>query len=641
MPVNLYSREEPLAKSLEAIPQKTLARLALLILTLLALAVLWPLRNCDFVNYDDDRYIVNNPYLADGLSWKGIRWALSADLIHPSPNVDYWQPVTLFSRMMDVQLFGFDPSGHHRVNLILHVINGLLLFSLFYSLTGALVRSAVLAGLFLIHPLQVEAVAWVTARKDLLYVFFGLLALFAYKIFLKRPSPKQASWVIFLFVLSLMSKPMLITLPFLLLLMDYWKEGKIKIDAFKGLLLGISLIFSILPFRGQPQALSYFSPLALFLNIPVRYAAHLKKIFTPTSLAVYPPLRNIIPSPGLVIGTTIFLLLVTLAVIWQAKRRPYLAVGWFWFLIGLLPTVGSERFEDRCMYFPIIGFFLMTVWGVSEWMIKRNFSKPAFTVLILLIFFLIAPVTYAQTQYWKDSMTLFDRSLRVNPENFLAHNQLCAAWSDRREYDKALSHCIEALKIRPGLAEVHYNLGVAYAGKKEWKKAVENYELALSIKPRYAKAHNNLAAALIEVGQTEEALSHFNEALRLEPDSAEVRHNYGLLLMRTGKPEEAMSQFKQVIQLRPDSPVVYQSLGVALAKQGKWYEAALAYRTALRLAPDYFEARNNLATALVSLGQVDEAVQEYREALRLNPQSKMSQESLRSALELQKKKPSP
>jgi len=553
------------AKSTELLPPRTRFRLVLLFLTLLTVAAFWPVRNFDFVNYDDDRYIYQNPHLLEGFSAKGLQWAFTADLMHDSPNVDYWQPMTLLSRMLDVQLFGLDPPGHHRMNLIFHVLNVLLLFSILNRMTGAFWKSAVVAGLFAVHPLQVEPVAWVTDRKDLLSTFFGFLAIGAYWNSVERPTWKGKATVVILFGLALMSKPLWVSFPLLLLLIDYWTLGRIRFDFFKGLLFFFSAVFVFTPFRGQPNVLTRSSPLATLLNIPVRYVSYLAKFAYPAKLALYTPGSMTIPASWSVISATIFLAAVSLGLIGNSERKPSYAVGWFWFLVALLPSLGAERFEDRFMYLPIIGLTITLTWGITDFLAKSRHARPLSAGLVLLLFSSLLPLTRTQLSYWKDSVTLFSRALEVNPKNFLALNQLCATWSDTGEFDKALGVCSQALKLKPDLPEIHYNLGVVYAGKGELKKAIPLYRNSLVLNPNYFKAHNNLAIALIQMEKWDEAIFHLKEAVRLEPDSFESHNNLATALVHVGRPQEAIPHYREALRIRPGAKFVRKSLRSAEA----------------------------------------------------------------------------
>lgn len=524
--------------------------LMILALTVLTLAVLGSVIHHDFVNYDDDRYIVKNHHLYNGLSWKGIRWALGADLTKPSEYVDYWQPVTLLSRMMDVQLFGLNARGHHTVSLALHLFNVILIFELLWSLTGALGRSAVVAAVFAIHPLMIEPMAWATARKDLLSLFFGLLTLKAYS--------EKSRLAPFLFSLSLLAKPMLVTLPLLLILWNYWPLNQFRKENMLGILpYGIlSLIFGVVPFIGQPRALQILTHDIFLANIPLRYCTYLRKFFYPMDLAIYsPPVQlhlNIVAS----VLAALFILALSLFFILEIKKYPYLFVGWFWFLIALAPTWGSDRFEDRFMYVPITGLLITLVWGAWDFIWNLRWRKGLAGICALISFGTLTPLSLAQVSYWKNSFTLFEHSLQVNPHNFIAHNQLCAAWLDSHKPRKAASYCQKALELNPGAHQAHYNFALTMQAVGKTKETLEHYEEALRIKKDYFQAHSNLGVLLSKEGHLDEANRHLSEAVRIHPDSGEIRVNFANLLLKQGKKEEAILQYKEALRLKPNSPAM-------------------------------------------------------------------------------------
>lgn len=541
----------------------------ILALACLTLATFWPVRNFDFINYDDDIYIVKNPHLADGLSWKGIRWALTADLTHPSPFVDYWQPVTLFSRMLDVQLFGMDPAGHHRMNLILHCLNVLILFMLLNDWTGALGRSAMVSALFAIHPLQVEPVAWVTARKDLLSCFFGLLALRAYKTSFEAPSSGSRISSPLLFGLACMSKPVWVTFPFLLMALDYWPLQRIsqsgdwikRLKEKRALFL-LSAVFLFIPFIGQPKALSYASPLVVAANIPTRFVSYLAKFLFPLNLT----LEGALIDTGLHFwrfwGAGIFLIGVTALTLKQAKRRPYLSVGWFWFLILLAPAIGSPWFDSRFMYPSLVGLALMGVWGVTEIAARWRYSKPVLGFLGAIPLSVGIFLTSSQVQNWKDSLSLFQHAVEVNPNNYKAHHQLCSAWIDRGDFDQARAHCLRAIQIKPDLVRSYYNLGFAAAKQEKAEEAIRYYRKALRIDPQYLEAHSNLGVLLASREAFDLAAHHFREALRLDPQSAETHNNLGLVLSRQEKWDEALIHLKEALRLDPKADYIRQNINL-------------------------------------------------------------------------------
>lgn len=529
-------------------PRSARPYLIIFALVVLTLSVLGSVTRHDFVNYDDDRYIVKNPHLYDGVSWKGIRWALEANLTKPSVYVDYWQPVTLLSRMMDVRLFGLNAHGHHAVSLAIHLFNVILIFELLWSLTGAFGRSAVVAGLFAIHPLVIESVAWAAARKDLLCLLFGLLALKAYS--------EKSCLAPFLFILSLLSKPMLVTMPLLLILWNHWPLNQFR----KETILGtwpfwiLSVIFSVTPFIGQPRAFQILPPEVFLANIPLRYITYLRKFFYPVDLAIYSPPLEIHLAFRSWFFAAVVLGALTAFVVLKAKKYPYLFAGWFWFLIALLPTLGSDRFEDRFMYVPMIGLLIAIVWGAWDLLSNFRFKKVLAALSVLVFFAVLTPLGRAQVGYWKNSFTVFERSLQVNPVNFMAQNQICAAWLDWHEPRKAASYCREALKLNPRSFQVHYNFALTMEGTGKTREAIRHYHETLQINPEYFQAHSNLGVVLTKQGRWEAASRHLSEAVRINPDSGEIHVNLANVLLKQGKTKEAIFHYAEALRLKPDSP---------------------------------------------------------------------------------------
>lgn len=560
---------------LEKTPSRIRSHGILLGLTLLTLAAFWPVRNHEFINYDDDRYIVKNPYLVEGFSWKGIQWAFTADLTEDSPYVDYWQPVTLLSRLLDGELFGLDGPGHHRMNLILHILNGLMLFLLLRDLTGAVGRSALVAGLFALHPLQVEPVAWVTARKDLLGFCFALLAVRSYSSALQKPSSRGNGAVLLFFILALMSKSVWVILPFLLLLLDFWPLGRRdrgKAVFEKVPLFAVSAFFLFLPFLGQPDALSYAPPMTVFSQVPSHYLSYIEKFFWPSPLYIE---SAFIPSRldvGKMWITGFFLVFFSLLTVLEARRHPGLAVGWFWFLISLAPAVGLPRIDDRFMYVPLVGLALAVVWSLSDLLAAFRRGKVVLGILAIALLTVLIPSTFAQAGIWKNSFTLFEHALRVKPDNYLAYSQLGAAWLDRKNFEKSIAASSRALALKPDLDKARYNLALALAGENRWEEAIHHYTEALRLRPDYLEAHSNLAFAFASQGKWEEAHRHYLAALRLKSDSAETHNNLGSLLLRRGQVEEAVSHYREALRIQPDAAYVRENLALALAARGKHHE---------------------------------------------------------------------
>ena len=631
----------------------------------------------DFVNYDDGDYVSENPLVARGLTWHGVSWAFTTGY---SSN---WHPLTWLSHMLDVQLFGLNPGPHHLTNLLFHIANTLLLFGLLHRMTGALGRSAFVAGLFAVHPLHVESVAWVAERKDVLSTLFGMLTLWSYVGYVRQPRLGRYLVVLLLFALGLMAKPMLVTLPFVLLLLDFWPLGRVALGPIaagrwapsrdqwatavhlvweKLPLLALTVASSIVTFVVQRRGGSVMGLDAIPLNLRaanalVSYVAYIGEMLWPARLAVFYPYARSLPG-WWVAGAFLGLIGVSVAVIWAGLRHPYLPVGWFWYLGTLVPViglvqVGSQPMADRYTYVPLIGLFILVAWGVPDLLVRwplRSIAVPAAAGLVISG---CAITAWAQLQYWESGTALWAHALEVTTGNYLAHNNLGNALARQGRFDEAIvqfsealrikpdysfahnnlgnalarqgrvseaiEHYSEALRIEPGYAEAHNNLGIVLADQGKLDEAIAHYSEALRTKPDYADAHNNLGIALVKHGREDEGIHEFSEALRIKPDYAEAHNNLGRILANQGRVSEAISQYSEALRIKPDYAVAHNNLGIALARQGKAGDAIPEFLEAVRLMPDYAEAHNNLGVALASQGRFSEAIAHYSEALRINP----------------------
>lgn len=546
----------------------------------------------DFINYDDDAYVYDNPAVVKGLTAEGFAAAFRETDLY------LWTPLTRLSHMLVVELVGLQPWGHHLTNLLLHTATAILLFLVLRKMTGALWRSAFVAAVFAIHPLHVESVAWVSERKDTLSALFFALTLLTYLRNLDQPSSRwRYSLLAGVFALGLLAKPMLVTLPFLLLLLDYWPLRRVeayrlrpadwwpllveKLPLF--LLAGLSLALTLFdPFgmRGSPQ--TPVNPPSFLLRLSngiVSYAVYIWKMFWPTDLSVRYPF----PSAGIpvlhVLVSLAFLGAVTALVWWQRTRRSYLFVGWFWYLGMLLPvsqimTLGSEARCDRYTYLPQIGLYICIAWGVADllrsWRYGRIIAATA-TVPVLLTLMVIA---HAQAAHWKNSATLWSHVVATASPDPISYNYLGFSLAAQNPLsDDAIKYYNAALALQPRYAEAHNNLGRALAARGRWDEAMRCYEETLRLKPNYVYAEHNAGLALAQKGELQEAARRFEQALRLKPSYAEARHNY---------------------------VAAHVNLGMLFAAQGKVEDAIARYDAALKVEPDFLPACNNLAWLLAT-----------------------------------------
>ena len=559
--------------------------LCLIVITGLAFA---PVRHNAFVGYDDDIYVSDNPHLLGGLTWENVRWAFSANLTEASPNADYWIPATFLSHLLVVQLFGMDPAAHHLVNAALHALNAVLLFLALRRLTGAMWPSAFVAALFAVHPLHVESVAWVSERKDVLSGLFFMLMLLAYARYVESPTTGRYLWIVVALALGLMAKPMLVTSPFILLLLDYWPLGRFPLMGGaagsrwrtawtlvweKGplwLLAAGSMAITYLATHGRGSVLSLeeVSLPARFGNALVAYASYIGLLSWPHNLAVFYPHPGTTLPMWQVAGAAVLLMVITALVMMMGRQRPYLPVGWFWYLGALLPViglvqVGGQAMADRYAYLPLTGLFIMIAWGGSELTASWRYRTALLSCITVVVVSLLMAVARLQVSYWRNSVTLFEHTIRVTARNYVAH----------------------------------YNLGNVLVRQGRVAEAIDQYSEALRIKPADAMIHNNLGLALVQQGRLEEAVNQYHEALRLLPDYWDAHFNLGLALVQQGRMTEAIDQYSEALRIKPDSEKVHNNLGVALAKEGRFEEAVSHFSQALRIRPDYEMARRNLNAA--------------------------------------------
>ncbi|MGP8021123.1 MAG: tetratricopeptide repeat protein, partial [Limisphaerales bacterium] len=582
----------------------------------------------EFVNYDDNFYVYENPEVIQGLSLKGIGWALTHSV------AANWHPLTVMSHMLDCQLYGLHAGGHHLTSLLLHAATAILLFLVLREMTGALWRSAFVAAVFAIHPLRVESVAWVSERKDVLSGLFFMLTLGAYVRYVRRPP----SWgryltVLFLFALGLMCKPMLVTMPFVLLLLDYWPLNRFGAAA-NGYAISRKLIIEKIPFIVFSIAICVVTVLvqqpdkeiSLFLRVSntlVSCVAYCGQMFYPVGLALLYPF----PINGVPVGEVILALLLLVAVTVIAfcgrQKRPYFLMGWLWYLGMLVPViglvqVGSQARADRYTYLPQIGLYILLTWTVIEltasWRSRRwVLGVGAMTVLAVLI-----TCASAQTAYWCDSESLWTHTLACTPDNSTAHNKLGNAFLKQGRMEEAMVHYQQALAISPD-EETYDNLGYVYLQQGKTGDATVQFQKALEINPNYTEAYYNLGNALLQQGNVEEAVACYQKALKINPDDAKVYNNLGSIFRQQGRPEEAIAQVQKALEINPNYAEVHNNLGVVFTQQGRREEAISQFQKALTIEPDYAEAHYNLGNALFQQGNVEEAIAQFQKALEIKP----------------------
>jgi Flp pilus assembly protein TadD len=597
----------------------------------------------EFLQYDDNLYIGDNRIVQEGLSWDSAAWAFT------TLSAANWHPLTWLSFLLDVRLFGPQPGALHLVNVLLHAFNAALLFLLLQRMTGSRWRSAFVAALFALHPLHVESVAWVAERKDVLSVFFGLLTIWAYLRYADRPHASRYALVVLFFVLSLMSKPMLVTMPCLLLLLDYWPLGRMsgrlqpvtgpvpvrrqasltRLMAEKIPLLVLCAVSSAVTVVAQERGNALSSELELGLglrlaNAAVGYVRYLGKTFWPASFSVFYPHPGASLPLWQTIGACLILLLITSLALLRFRRSPWLAVGWFWFVGTLVPViglvqVGAQSIADRYTYFPLIGVFVMIAWEAPE--LLKGLRVPPRTIWIssIVVLVVLSGLTWRQLGFWKNDETLFRHAVSVTENNCVALASLAEALLRENKPDDAYGYFRKTLQLCPKDEQSWYNLGVLQRDRGELGEAENSLREALRLKPSYIRAWSNLGAVYLATGRISEAIDALLEAARLAPGDASVRFTLGTLYGKAGRFAEEIEAYREAVRLKPDYAAAWNNLGIAYKNAGQIRDAASAFRQAAQLRPDEPVGWYNLGVLYTKARDFSGAVEAFREAARLGP----------------------
>lgn len=586
--------------------QRTAALLISLLLFLGTLALYYPALQNGFVNYDDPAYVTANWHVQQGLTARNLAWAFA------TTSVVNWHPLTWISHMLDVQLFGLRSAGHHAQSIFWHAVNVVLLFLLLAKATGFVGRSALVAGLFAVHPLNVESVAWVAERKTVLCTFFLLLALAAYGSYVTRPRASRYVLVALFFALALTAKPMVITLPFLLLVMDFWplqrfpQASLARLALEKIPLLALSVASAAITLYAQRTGGAVGSnavlPLALRLkNAIYSYFIYVEKAVWPSRLAVFYPHPESSLALWKVLTASAALAFVT-AVFWYFRERRYLLAGWLWFLVTLAPMigivqVGRQAWADRYAYVPLWGLFAIGVWLASDTARRVSLSQAARVFISLAVLLAYSLAAHVQIGYWRNSYTLFAHALQVTSANPIVEGNLGSALLEMNRPELALPHLERAIELMPTLSIAHYDLGILLQRQNELVRAQQEYQLVLKYAPDEqvaAQTHNNLGALYDQLGARDQAAAEFTAAIALNPYEQNSFVGRGLIEHQEGKLDTALADFKRAAEIAP-SPLALYWQGRVLEEQGQSSAAAEAYRSALKLAPGFGDARIRLS----------------------------------------------
>jgi len=568
----------------------------------------------EYIRLDDRAYVTENPKVLAGLSAEGVAWAFT------TTHASNWHPLTWLSHMLDCQLFGTDAGWHHLTNLLLHCAAVWLLFVVLNRMTLSIWASAFAAALFAVHPLHVESVAWIAERKDVLSTFFGFLTLLAYVRYTERPVAGRYWLVAILLALGLMAKPMLVTWPCVMLLLDYWPLGRFertkceqggalqtwwRLIREKLPLIALAAASSVMTILAQKRGGAVASSALISLdarlsNALIAYVCYLGKAVWPAGLAVYYP-HSYQAAPGLHVAGAVLLLAAVTAVAIQVRRtRPYLIVGWLWYLGTLVPViglvqVGSQAMADRYTYVPLVGIFVMIAWGIGDSGRRTRVRRVILGGVGSACIGASMIVTWLQVGYWRDSVTLFEHALKVTSDNAPAHVFLAQTLYAQGRHEEAIAHYTEAARLQPNELGTVYNLGLALYLDGRMEKAIGRFTHVLRIKSDHAAAHFYLGSSFARTGRFAEAIAHSKAALRVDPRLKGAHYDLGIALAGAGKYEEAIHHYEQWLEVDPDSADTHIRLGDACLSLGRLEQAALHYAAGLRIRPDDAQAAAKLA----------------------------------------------
>ena len=580
------------------------------------LCVYWQVRNFSFVNFDDRQYVTQNYYVQAGLTLKSIRWSLTA------MQASNWHPLTWLSHMLDCQIYGLNPGHHHMTNVLFHVLNSLLLFFVFKRISGSLWKSAFVAALFALHPLHVESVAWVAERKDVLSTFFWMLTLWFYADYVESSRFEKYLLVILFYILGPMAKPMLVTVPFVLLLLDYWplRRFHLKSSDSENTLTQRSFYFGLIREKiplfllssascvityfaqksgGAVDSLTMIPFHVRIANALIFYISYIGKMFWPRNLAVLYPYQMSIPL-WKSISAGLLLILISLGVFQMLKSKPYLAVGWFWYLGTLVPLigivqVGSQALTDRYTYVPLIGIFIMITWGISDWISKKHYGKIGLFIASASILSVLMITSRLQVKYWFNSVTLFNHAIHVTNDNSIAQLNLGEALAEQGNIEKAVKHFKTTLKIKPNLAGANFDIGVYFRREGKLDEAIKHFSKALKGNSHYATALNEIGDTLGKRGDISGAIKYYLEAIKINPGYAKAYNNLGVILADRNNGKAAIVFLSKAIQIRPDYAGADFNLGKIFPKRNDPEKAISQYEKALQFNPDMMQALYHLS----------------------------------------------
>ena len=645
-------------------------------LAVVTLLAFWQVNQSDFISFDDGVYITKNSYIQNALTIDGIIWAFTTNY------QGNWHPLTWISHMLDIQLFGLNPHWHHLISLLLHITNTLLLFFVLHRMTKAPWQSAFVAALFALHPLHVESVAWVAERKDVLSTFFWMLTMGAYSYYVEHPGFRRYFFVLLFFVLGLMAKPMLVTLPFVLLLLDYWplqrfqeikSDYKVKTEAFKSMtsdkqkkkskkkdaaavketlevktpadpeykwsliyplflekipLFALTVLSSIVTYiaqhrGGAVQSLAALNLNSRFTNAVVSYIRYIGKMIWPDNLAYFYPYPKLLQL-WQISGAVLILIAITLMVFLAAKRLQYLTMGWLWYVGTLVPVIGlvqigGQAMADRYTYIPLIGLFIMVAWGIPTLLSTLLYREKLLIALSTLTLTCFFIVSWTQVGYWQNSLTLYSRAVNVTDDNYVAYASRGSVYGNRGDYKQSIEDLDRAIKINPNYAAAYNDRATSYYALGKYKQAIIDYDMAIKINPNYAAVYNDRGNAYKNLGKYEQAIADYNKAIDINPKLASAYHNREIVYAILGNQKQAIAGYGATIEIYPKDADVYYARGNATAILGKYKQAIIDYDMAIKIHPNYAAVYNDRGNAYKNLGKYEQAIADYNRAIDINP----------------------
>jgi tetratricopeptide (TPR) repeat protein len=656
-----------------SMPERKRILAVCIFLAAVTLIAFWQVNQCAFTNIDDPRYVTDNQAVQNGLTLEGIRWAFT------TLYAEFWHPLTWLSHMLDVELFGLEPRGHHLTNLFFHLANTLLLFLVLQRMTNALWQSAFAAALFALHPLRVESVAWVAERKDVLSAFFWMLTLGAYVSYAERPRFSRYLAVLLCFALGLLTKAMLVTLPFALLLLDYWplrrfapqkrvqeirteshktapgdrkkqKAGRIRpaeaaaktekpsahkypwalalaLVREKIPLLVLSALASLVAYMAQKgvsaESIENLSLGERLANAFISYSLYIEKMIWPVHLAVYYPYLGLRPL-WQVIGAILLLAALSLMVVRGARNRPYLAVGWLWYVGTLVPVigivqVGRHALADRYTYLPLVGLFILVAWGVPELLKGWRYRKEILFLSSGVSLLGLSILTWTQVGYWKNSILLFEHAFQVTGHDSVVYKNRGSAYAEGGYYQEALRDLEKAIELDPKYTWAYINRAGVHVRLGNYSQALADCEKAIRLDPKYAEAYNTRAGVHLRLGNYSQALADCEKAIRLDPKYADAFNNRGNAYAQLGNYGRAIEDYNQALELNRRNAKAFHNRGNAYGGLGKYREALEDLDKALELDPKYAEAYNSRAGVYGGMGNYRKALEDCDKAIELNP----------------------